>query len=754
MHNLNEHIQTQLVETNREHIIEYEAEGRYERLPEGSQQELGWRLYEDESTHLQTPDQATHEKWHKYDYEKVTKESQVTESSPAKIISGNHLTINADELWNKDSQILAGGKLTVSTTQENTHNQETFGEKQIFSENGKLYRYWRHRLDGTDTTGKSVENYTLPTQISHDVSLGLLAYQEFTQVDSAHQGTTGQRANVQVTGHLDQNTATQHSAKEQNIQDIDSKTQQQVVIRTGLPNAKLPSNSLFAINAQTSGYLIETDPRFTNYRQWLGSDYMLSALSLDPSNTHKRLGDGYYEQRLVNEQIAQLTGYRRLDGYRNDEEQFKALMDNGVTAAQSLQLVPGIALSAEQVARLTSDIVWLVTQNITLEDGTVQQVLVPQVYVRVKKGDIDGKGALLSGHHTQLDIAGTLNNSGKIAGRETLLMNANTVNNINGRITANQALINAKKDINNIGGTFDAEQALFMNAGGNIRSQSTVASAQDGNNHIQHIDRVAGIYITGNQNGTLALQAGHNIQLTGSEIQNQSVGGQTVLKAENDIKLDTVHVSAHQENHLDADNHIIRGYNSEVGSTVRTNDNLALIAGNDIDARAADVGSEQGNLQVSAKNVRIEAGKETVLVDDASKHTGRSGGGNKQVETSHVRSKTERSLSSSFDGKTVQVQAEQDINIKGSHVIGENTTVLQAGNNIHILASDEYSDSQLNTSFEKSGLMSSGGIGFIIGSKKDTSENKESSITHTGSTVGSLNGDTYIQCRQTIYPTW
>ncbi|MFC5920327.1 S-layer family protein [Neisseria weixii] len=40
----------------------------------------------------------------------------------------------------------------------------------------------------------------------------------------------------------------------------------------------------------------------------------------------KRLGDGYYEQKLVNEQIVRLTGYRRLDSYSNDESQFKALM--------------------------------------------------------------------------------------------------------------------------------------------------------------------------------------------------------------------------------------------------------------------------------------------------------------------------------------------------------------------------------------------------------------------------------------------
>jgi filamentous hemagglutinin len=70
--------------------------------------------------------------------------------------------------------------------------------------------------------------------------------------------------------------------------------------------------------SSTAHYLIETDPAFANYRTWLSSDYWLNALSLDPALTQKRLGDGFYEQKLIREQVAQLTGRRFLDGYAND----------------------------------------------------------------------------------------------------------------------------------------------------------------------------------------------------------------------------------------------------------------------------------------------------------------------------------------------------------------------------------------------------------------------------------------------------
>ena len=148
----------------------------------------------------------------------------------------------------------------------------------------------------------------------------------------------------------------------------------------------------------TAHYLLETDPVFANYRTWLSSDYLLQALSLDPAQMQKRLGDGFYEQRLIAEQVAQLTGRRFLAGYADDEAQYQALLAAGVSVAQEWQLIPGVALSAAQVAQLTTDIVWLVSETVTLPDGSTQQALVPRVYARLQDGDLAPSGALLAGN--------------------------------------------------------------------------------------------------------------------------------------------------------------------------------------------------------------------------------------------------------------------------------------------------------------------------------------------------------------------
>lgn len=134
----------------------------------------------------------------------------------------------------------------------------------------------------------------------------------------------------------------------------------------------------------------------------------------------KRLGDGFYEQQLVNDAILVLTGRRYLTGYSDTESEYAALMNAGVAFAEQYQLAPGVALSAEQMALLT-------TQVVTLADGTTQQVLVPQVYLRRPQGgDLQSSGALIAGSSLTIQSSGQLTNSGALAadGNTTLVESA------------------------------------------------------------------------------------------------------------------------------------------------------------------------------------------------------------------------------------------------------------------------------------------------------------------------------------------
>ena len=137
-------------------------------------------------------------------------------------------------------------------------------------------------------------------------------------------------------------------------------------------------------------------------------------------------------------------------------------MNNGLTFAKSYNLRPGIALTAAQIAQLTSDIVWLEEKTITLADGTSSKVLVPQVYVRARPGDLKGDGTLISADQVQLNMNGDVLNQATIAGREALIINANNVNQLAGRMEANRVGIKTQNDLNNIGSQIVAKKQHLL----------------------------------------------------------------------------------------------------------------------------------------------------------------------------------------------------------------------------------------------------------------------------------------------------
>lgn len=84
-------------------------------------------------------------------------------------------------------------------------------------------------------------------------------------------------------------------------------------------------------------------------------------------------------------------------------------MEAGTAYARQYQLTPGVALTGEQMAMLTTDIVWLTTRTVTLPDGNTTQVLAPQVYLRRPEGgDLRGDGSLIAADNLFIQTQSTL----------------------------------------------------------------------------------------------------------------------------------------------------------------------------------------------------------------------------------------------------------------------------------------------------------------------------------------------------------
>ncbi|RBK17170.1 filamentous hemagglutinin, partial [Xanthomonas oryzae pv. oryzae] len=299
----------------------------------------------------------------------------------------------------------------------------------------------------------------------------------------------------------------------------------------GTPNTQLPSASLFNVQPNGGHALVETDPRFTNYRVWLSSDAQLRQLGYNADTMQQRLGDGFYEQKLIREQIGQLTGRRFLEGYSSDEAQYQALLDAGATVGKAWGLRPGVALTAAQMAQLTSDIVWLVAQTVTLPDGRTTTALVPQVYLRLHPGDLDSGGALLAGANVDAHASGTLTNTGTIAGRQLVSLDAGRIEHLGGSISGNQVALTSASDIDIHGASVSAVDALSVRAAGNIDVASTVETLQGGG-HQEAITRVAGLYVTGAKgSGVLSVVGGGDVTLQAAQVRNAGSDGVTQLVA-------------------------------------------------------------------------------------------------------------------------------------------------------------------------------------------------------------------------------
>lgn len=711
INNTNNHFSTQVVPVSSEGVTEFEGSGSGVRYLAGTP---GLTIYNDESDHLATPDGGRYESWSMYQYTRSISETVVTASDPGQILSGSSMTINAVNVLNDKSRIIAGGALNV--TAASVLNTEVAGQR-VITDAGSVTSYWRNHKSGRDDTGSSGAAYS-PAAVVIATSLTPTVYQQNT----APAGT-GTSINARTLVSLGQGAS----------------------VATGSPNIGVPNNSLFRTNPNAAGnFLIETDPRFASYRQWLSSDYMLNALSMDPALTQKRLGDGFYEQKLIREQIAELTGRRFLDGYQSDEAQYQALMANSVTFAQQYKLRPGIALSAAQMAQLTSDIVWLVERDVTLPDGTITKALVPQVYVRVKDGDLTGDGALISASAVNLNLSGDLLNSGTIAGRNVVSLTAQNVNNLAGRIRGADVSVAATNDLNNIGGQIIATDSLLATAGRDLNIASTTSTQTSNQGSSTNIDRVAGLYVS-NPGGVLVASAGRDANIIAGVISNSGVGGNTVIAAGRDLNLGTVTESSSNTIRWDANNYRSDSRSMEVGSSIQAAGNIQLSAGNDLSARAAQVSSSQGTLSASAGNsINITAGQSSQSLDEGHQHTSKGFLSKKTTTTRDTMDRVD-AVGSAFSGNTVTMLTGKDISIQGSNVVSDSGTTLVAGNNISIEAAQNTFSSTSLKDEKKSGIFSGGGLSITAGKQQQSTDQKNTRTSAAASTVGSIGGDVTIQ---------
>ena len=505
----------------------------------------------------------------------------------------------------------------------------------------------------------------------------------------------------------------------------------------------LPTEALYQIHPDiTANALIETDSAFTNRKNFLSSQYMIDALANDPERRLKRLGDGFYEQQLINDQIVSATGKQYLEGYTDNEAEYKALLEAGIAFGKVFKLAPGIALSKEQMEAITSDMVWLETKTVVV-DGKAQQVLYPKVYLAKQPAkSVDAMGGIISGKSIVSNTNADILNQG-IMTADTIVLGAHDVQNT-GRIDGRQVNIKASQDVINTG-NIHGDKQVTINAGRDIN----VGAHVDRLEHHDIVSRQGTIGVA--KDGDLVLSAKRDVNLKGA-IVHTGDNSKATIEAGQNINLTTEALSSKKDMTVNSDNYNRTDRRTELGTAILSDSHVNLRAGNDVNIRNGIVNSEHGVTSVEAGNdVNITKGNSYSRDEYGLKYKEKS---LLSRTTNIIRTDHEHTgvLSSTIGGDTINVKANRNVSVTGSNILGTKDVSVSAGNDVHTDSGEETQRDEVYQYSKKSGLMGAG-IGFTIGSKKVTDTLDENSKTNVNTLIGSANGKISIDANNKAHLT-
>ncbi|WP_151981824.1 hemagglutinin repeat-containing protein [Acinetobacter guerrae] len=409
-----------------------------------------------------------------------------------------------------------------------------------------------------------------------------------------------------------------------------------------------------------AAYLVERNPLYGAQSDVLGSSYLVKQLGIDPNKILKRLGDDSYEGNLVQQQITQIAGSGVLYANMSASQQMQKLFDNAVVEKGVLGLEYGKEPTAEQLTKLTTDIIWMVTKEVS-----GQKVLVPQVYL--SKETIDG-----------------INTSGAvIGGKVGTILNVSALNNVNATVDGGLVYVDALNNINNIGGRIKGDDIVLKSQEGSINNITEVFSTKSKGNSTTSLGQTAGI----ESNGTLMLDAAKNINNIGADLKSK---GDALIKAGNDINIQSLEIFESSTEKMKKGERINENTKSigngtkqtteitHKGSNVDLGGNASFESGGDTTISGSDVNVKGQMYAKTGGDFILESVQDSLETTTNSSRSGFGVGGGlygTQTQTTH-----------DFDGKNKA----SNLNV-GSLIVDSDNKVIITGSNINIADKDSLS---------------------------------------------------------------
>ncbi|WP_080495349.1 hemagglutinin repeat-containing protein [Burkholderia ubonensis] len=486
-----------------------------------------------------------------------------------------------------------------------------------------------------------------------------------------------------------------------------------------LNNLTLAQGGLFKpTTAPNAPYVIETNPAFTNQKNFISSDYFFQQIGVDLTHIPKRLGDGFYEQQLVRNEITSLTGKAVLGPYTDTQSMYESLMAAGASLSKSLELPLGMSLSPEQVSQLTSNVILMETRVV---DG--QSVLVPVVYL-AKASQENWNGPLIAANDIDLKNAQTFTNSGTMKAANTLSVEGKQIDNAFGALQSGGVMkLTTTGDVDLTSANVKAG-SLQLDAGKDlILDTATKTVKQVNDTGATRITTTLGPQAKIDVAGNAAIVTGGNFQQSAGDL---SVGGNLGMQVGGNWNLGAQrtgeHTVVHRANGVsDVD------VNQAVGSSVKVGGVSQIGVGGDLAAKGAQIDFGQGGTVAVKGDVSLGVASVTSTIDSNSSSSSR---GRSSAATLHAVNETVTGTTLK-GGDTVNIVSGKDITLSGSTIsLDKGNANLLAADDVNVGAATETHEYSSHETHSRSGVLS--GTKIASGIDQTATYNQGSTISADG----------------------
>ena len=498
-----------------------------------------------------------------------------------------------------------------------------------------------------------------------------------------------------------------------------------------------PSKQLYMTTHPLAISKVEENPLYTDKKQFLSSDYMVTRLQADPERVYNRLRNGYEDQEIAKEELRQ--GGHSLTKYTAHDPSLFAGISNSTLQPGDLRKDGSIVLGKD---------VQVISQKVD-NTGSIQA----KDSLSIAGGNVQNLSGSIDGNLVSISTDMLQNTSGRIYGKDRVHIEGKDIRNET-QVTTNSSFGHQQDTAHGnasitSGGSIHIQGDTIRSVGATIQGNSTVSLAGKDiqvsalalqNRHIgSGVTLESTKYLGSNVQGHTVQVRGGQITLQGSRMMGHTVdlsGNSLTLTNVTDKTLSDVAVGARGSDYFNR-KMVIEEQN--LGVTIEGESGVKVRMDNNVSMKASTIHSKTGLVDVQAGRVSISHGTERHEIVSEIYQKDR-GFLSSTTRDTYDHKRTDTVVGSTISSGTVKVEGKQDVEARASHIVGDADVTVKSEGNLTITSAQEESTATHREEVRKSGIFGNGGLSFTIGTQKQTDIYDVKSSVAKGSVIGSRFG--------------